>query len=94
MLPHPTGNLEIFGRAEAHMRGSVLAFDPTALDGAGAYARVPAYTTADAYLQIRVIDVRAFIRWEDILGNDLEELPGRIVRGPRIFYGVKWDLWN
>jgi hypothetical protein len=94
MLPHPTGNLEIFGRAEAHMRGSVLAFDAAALGGTGAYSQVPAYTTADAYLQIRVIDVRAFIRWEDILGNDLEELPGRIVRGPRIFYGVKWDLWN
>ena len=73
--------------------GSVLAFDPAALDGAGAYSRLPAYTTADGYLQIRVIDVRAFIRWEDILGN-IEDLPGRIQRGPRLFYGVKWNLWN
>lgn len=93
-VPLPSGNLEIFGRAEAHMRGSVLAFDPAALEGAGSFTRLPAYTTADAYLQIRVIDVRAFIRWEDILGNNIEELPGRIQRGPRIFYGVKWDLWN
>jgi hypothetical protein len=92
-LPLESGNLELLARAEAHMRGSVLAFDPAALDGAGAYSRLPAYTTADGYLQIRVIDVRAFIRWEDILGN-IEDLPGRIQRGPRIFYGVKWNLWN
>ena len=92
-LPLESGNLEILARAEAHMRGSVLAFDPAALDGVGAYTRLPAYTTADGYLQIRVIDVRAFIRWEDILGN-IEDLPGRIQRGPRIFYGVKWNLWN
>lgn len=92
-LPLPSGNLEILARAEAHMRGSVLAFDAAALDGGGAYTRLPAYTTADGYLQIRVIDVRAFIRWEDILGN-IEDLPGRIQRGPRIFYGVKWNLWN
>ncbi|MBR9990582.1 MAG: hypothetical protein KFH98_12550, partial [Gemmatimonadetes bacterium] len=70
------------------------AFDAAAADGDGAYSRLPAFTTADAYLQIRVIDVRAFIRWEDILGNDIVELPGRVQRGPRIFYGVKWDLWN
>lgn len=94
VLPLPSGNLEIFGRAEAHMRGSVLAFDDMALEGAGAYERLPGYTTADAYLQIRVIAVRAFIRWEDVLGNEIEELPGRIQRGQRIFYGVKWDLWN
>lgn len=93
-LPLPSGNLEIFGRAEAHMRGSALAFDPAALDGAGSFIRMPAYTTADAYLQIRVIAVRAFIRWEDILGNAIEDLPGRIQHGPRIFYGVKWELWN
>src|SRR5690606_11598242 len=94
-LPLPSGNLEIFARAEAHMRGSVLAFDPTApVDEAGGYVRMPARTTADLYLQIRIIDVRAFIRWEDLVGNEFEELPGRMQRGPRIFYGVKWDLWN
>jgi hypothetical protein len=93
-LPLASGNLEIFGRAEAHMRGSMLGFDAAALDGVGAYTRLPAYTTADGYLQIRVIDVRMFIRWDDVLGNEIEELPGRIHRGTRIFYGVKWHLWN
>ena len=93
-LPLPSGNLEIFARAEAHMRGSVLAFDPAAAEGVGGYTRMPARTTADLYLQIRIIDVRAFIRWEDLVGNEFEELPGRMQRGPRIFYGVKWDLWN
>ncbi|MGH7449311.1 MAG: hypothetical protein ACRELT_17190 [Longimicrobiales bacterium] len=96
-LPLASGNLEIFGRAEAHMRGSVLAFDPAPAEGSTGYVAVPAYTTADGYLQIRIIDVRIFIRWEDILGNfgrEVEELPGRNYRGPRIFYGVKWNLWN
>ncbi|HEX6306920.1 MAG TPA: TonB-dependent receptor plug domain-containing protein [Longimicrobiales bacterium] len=93
-LPLPSGNLEIFGRAEAHMRGSTLAFDPAPVAGSSGLLTVPAFTTADAYLQIRIIDVRMFIRWEDILGPDIEELPGRVYRGPRIFYGVKWQLWN
>jgi hypothetical protein len=93
-VPLPSGNLEIFGRAEAHMRGSVRAFDAAAADGLGGYTTLPAQTTANGYLQIRVIDVRAFIRWEDILGNDIVEIPGRVYRGPRIFYGVKWELRN
>jgi hypothetical protein len=93
-LPLASGNLEIFGRAEAHMRGTTTVFelDPAA---AGSTTRVlPSFTTADGYLQIRIIDVRIFIRWEDLFGNDIEELSDRIYRGQRIFYGVKWNLWN
>ena len=93
-LPLPSGNLEIFGRAEAHMRGSLQAFDAAAAEGTGGFVILPAYTTADYYLQIRVIDVRIFIRGEDVLGNDIQEVPGRIYRGTRIFYGVKWELRN
>jgi hypothetical protein len=93
-LPLPSGNLEIFARAEAHMRGSVQAFDAAAAEGSGGFVTLPAYTTADYYLQIRIIDVRIFIRGEDVLGNDIQEVPGRIYRGTRIFYGVKWELRN
>ncbi|HEX6134143.1 MAG TPA: hypothetical protein VFZ24_09270 [Longimicrobiales bacterium] len=93
-LPLPSGNLEILGRAEAHMRGSTLAFDPAPAAGSTGLLTLPSFTTADAYLQIRIIDVRMFIRWEDILGPDIEELPGRVYRGPRLFYGVKWQLFN
>src|SRR5690606_17167789 len=93
-IPLTSGNLEIYGRAEAHMRGSMLAWDPAPEDGTPALLAVPAFTTADAYLQIRIIDVRIFARWEDIVPGDREELPGRLFRGPRILYGVKWQLWN
>lgn len=93
-LPLASGNLEIFGRAEAHMRGSALAYDPAPAVGATGFLTVPGHTTADGYLHIRIIDVRMFIRWEDMLGTTIEELPGRLYNGPRIFYGVKWELRN
>jgi hypothetical protein len=92
-LPLPSGNLEILGRVDAGQRSGMLAYDP---DGTieEPFRSMPAYTLINGYLQIRVIDVRAFIRWEDLLGSNPEGLPGRVQRGPRIFYGVKWNLWN
>jgi hypothetical protein len=93
-VPLPTGNLEILGRLEAAQRSALLVYDPAPPDDAFPFVQLPAATRVDAYLQIRIIDVRAFIRWEDLLGQDIEELPGRFHRGPRIFYGVKWNLWN
>lgn len=97
-LPLPSGNLEILARVEGHQRGGMLAYpverpeegDEEALP----FEILPSFTTFGGYLQIRVIDVRAFIRWEDIMGNEIEVLPGVIRQGPRIFYGVKWNLWN
>ncbi|MEX0907298.1 MAG: hypothetical protein WD054_03125, partial [Gemmatimonadota bacterium] len=92
-LPLPSGNLEILGRLEATQRGGMLAFHPEPVEGE-TVTSIPSYTIASGYLHIRVIDVRAFLRYEDLLGTHAESLPGRIIRGPRIFYGVKWDLWN
>lgn len=98
-LPLPSGNLEILGRMEATQRGATLIHglapingDPT--DEPPSPAAIPGYTRIDGYLQIRVMDVRAFIRWEDLTGQAVMDLPGRIQRGPRVFYGVKWNLWN
>ncbi len=82
--PLPSGNLELFGRFEAVHRGGM--FVP------GAF--IPETTTFDAYAQIRIIDVRLFGRFEDIAGQNTLEVPGRIMPGPRIFYGVKWQFWN
>jgi hypothetical protein len=92
-VPLPSGNLELLGRMEAYQRGTTL-MPITPLEDGPAFATVPGYTRVDGYLQIRVIDVRAFIRWEDVTGQDVMDVPGRIQRGPRIFYGVKWNLWN
>jgi hypothetical protein len=93
--PLESGNLEVLGRLEAAHRSGILVYLPAPpLDDEPPIVPLPGYTRFDGYLQIRVIDVRAFIRWEDLFGQELEELPGRIHRGPRIFYGVKWNLWN
>jgi hypothetical protein len=82
--PLPSGNLELFGRIEAVHRGNMVTPADT----------LAADNTVDAYLQIRIIDVRLFGRFEDILGNNAVEVPGRTMLGPRLFYGVKWQFWN
>lgn len=93
-LPLPSGNLEILARAEAAQRSVTLAYAASPEEGESLFVELPSYTTFNAYLQIRVIDVRAFIGLEDARGQDIAQLPDRFRRGPRIFYGVKWNLWN
>jgi hypothetical protein len=93
-LPLPSGNLEILGRLEAAHRSGVLAFQPEPPVDGDATVALPGVTQLNGYLHIRVHDVRAYIGMEDMLGQLVEELPGRILRGPRLFYGVKWHLWN
>jgi hypothetical protein len=93
-LPLPTGNLELVGRLEALHRSGVIAFAPAAPPGEPTTVAVPGFTQVNGYIHIRVIDVRAFIGWQDILGQNIEVLPGRVHRGPRLMYGVKWSLWN
>jgi hypothetical protein len=91
-------NLEILGRLEFAQRSATLVFSPTAT----ADPEIPATEAVlsgprvDGYLHVRVIDVRMFLRYEHLLGNSREilHLPGRPLPGPRIFYGVKWNLWN
>ena len=85
--PLASGNLEVYGRGEFVHRGEM--FIPDLLTGA-----LPADNTFDAYLQIRIIDVRLFGRFEDITGQNAREVLGRDITGPRIFYGVKWQFWN
>jgi hypothetical protein len=96
-IPLPTGNLEILGRLEAARRGSVLVYSAArATDDDPLLEVVPSAMRVNAFLHIRIIDVRMFLRYEDLMGNSQEvlDLPGRPLRGPRIFYGVKWNLWN
>jgi hypothetical protein len=91
-------NLEILGRIEIAQRSATLVFAPAAPTDPEVPTTevVLSGTRVDGYLHIRVIDVRMFLRYEHLLGNTQEilHLPGRPLRGPRIFYGVKWNLWN
>ena len=95
-VPLRSGNLEILGRLEGTYRGSMLAYDadPPAPDEPQPIIVLPGHRLFHGYLQIRIIDVRIFARYEDMLGDEIDLLPGRVYRGPRLLYGVKWNLWN
>ena len=90
-LPLPSGNLELMARIDAMRRGSMIG--PPALPGETPPELEPR-TLINAYLQIRIIDVRLFIRFDDMLGQDVFDAPGLGIEGPRIVYGVKWSFWN
>lgn len=91
ILPLESGNLEVRGRVWVDHRGNMSAPSP---EGAGTLLRLPARNTISADLMLRIIDVRIFARLEDWRGEHMTDVPGRTVRGPRIFYGVKWHFWN
>lgn len=95
-IPLPSGNLEVLGRIEALHRGSMFGAQ-TAQSPVGEPVSeiLPAVNVIDAYLMIRIMDVRAFLRYEDLTGRDPAEYTAqRVLRGPRVFYGVTWSFWN
>jgi hypothetical protein len=86
-----TGNLEPRFRLEAVYRGSALVPDA---GGTSFTAEVEPYTLFNAYVQIRVIDVRAFLAYENLLATRLAfDVPGAPL-GPRAHYGVRWYFRN
>jgi hypothetical protein len=95
-LPLASDNLEILARAESQRRGPMLVpgLGPPAEGMPPTPQELPGQNLLNAYLQIRIIDVRAFIQWSDVLAVRREDLPGRIINGRRIIYGVKWQLFN
>lgn len=96
--PLRSGNLEILGRIEMVHRGSMLV--PNFEEAVEGEVEPPSEIATepldyiDGYLQIRIMSVRAFMRWEDLSNKDIAEIPGRALPGPRLFYGVKWEFWN
>ena len=96
--PLKSGNLELLGRLEMRHRGLMVApartVATTGIRAVWETSVVPAYDQLDGYLQIRIIDVRIFIRAENLRNEPIPELPGRIITGPRLLYGVKWIFWN
>jgi hypothetical protein len=96
-IPLKSGNLEILGRIEVVHRGSMLVpnfEDPADGDDPVTELAMNPVDFIDAYLQIRVMAIRAFLRWEDLTQQNVAEIPDRAIRGPRLFYGVKWEFWN
>jgi hypothetical protein len=96
-IPLKSRNLEILGRIEVVHRGNMLVpnFDEP-VEGEEPVTELAAtpVESIDAYLQIRVMAIRAFMRYEDLTQQNVAEITGRVIRGPRLFYGVKWEFWN
>ena len=86
-----TGNLEPTLRVEAVHRGAALVPGP---EGEVFSDLSEPYTLSNLFLQIRVIDVQAFVRWENLLNLRAADLPGRIFPGQRVLFGVRWRFQN
>jgi hypothetical protein len=88
-LPLASGNLEVLARVEGVFRGpyySVWHGDVAAIDG---------LWRVDSYLQLRVLDVRVFLLWENMtIRPGLRDFPGRDMPRQRALYGVRWQFWN
>lgn len=93
-MPLRSGNLEVLGRLEFVYRGLMLAPNEPTAETESDLRQLPGVNTLDGYLQIRIMDVRAFMRWEDLTGQDAFNLPDRPIQGPRLIYGVKWQFFN
>ncbi len=112
-LPLPSGNLEIYTRAEHVYRGRMSApcGDPLgcadSADGdPDGRVTVGPYRATNLELSIRVVTVRAFLRWSNVFHRLLQQdLPFghpreftdpafRSLPGQTIVYGVKWEFWN
>ena len=108
--PLPSGNLEIHARVEHAFRGRMAApcappLGCSEADGDGVVS-VGSYRATNLELTIRVVTVRAFVRWENVLNRPYQQdLPfgypsdpgteGRFsLPGQHILYGVKWEFWN
>lgn len=85
------GQFEPLLRLEAVHRGE--SFVPTA-DRAG-YVEVEPYTMLNFSMQLRILDVRAFLLYENVLREvEAADLPQRLLPGPRTLYGVRWFFRN
>ena len=95
VLPLASGNLEVLLRGEAVHRGDTPVPDPAGPGEEGTLlATSPPRTVMNLDLVLRILDVQAFLRYEDASNQDPFDVPGHVINGPRILYGVKWHFWN
>lgn len=89
-----TGNLEPTLRLEAVRRGAALV--PPGVSAGTIFDVQPTpYTLLNFYAQVRVIDVRAFVLFENLLNYRLAaDVPTGVFPGARVLYGVRWHFRN
>ena len=87
------GNLEPTLRVEMLARDATLAGDPAVLEDD---AIVNRYAVFNIYLQIRIIDIRLFYRYDNLfnLRNRPYDVPGTLIPTGRALYGVRWFFRN
>lgn len=86
------GELEPTLRVEAVHHGRALVPDA---DGTGFTAESLPYTLANLNLEIRILDIRAFLVFDNITGfRSAADLPGHLLPGGRLYYGLRWTFRN
>lgn len=87
-----TGNLEPTLRLEAIVRGPAATL---ASDGVSFGGTTERYALFNVYLQVRILDVRAFIIAENLLNRRTPfDVSGFTLPGYRAMYGVRWFFRN
>ncbi len=86
------GNLEPTLRFEMVARDSAQAWSETAGDFVG----VPRYALFNFYVQVRIIDIRLFYRYENVFNNRNRpyDIPDSRIPTARALYGVRWFFRN
>lgn len=96
-LPLGHDQLEVFARLETEYRGAMLVIGPGTAAGMvpGEPVGVEPVQRYNLDLQIRILSVRAFVHWGNLL-HELDQLdvPGRPLPGRHAYFGVKWQLHN
>ncbi|HVG44294.1 MAG TPA: Plug domain-containing protein [Longimicrobium sp.] len=88
---YKSGNLEPTIRLEMVGRDQALAWDSTT----SANVVIPRYAVFNWFVQVRIIDIRIFWRFENAFVERGEyDVPSGIIPGPRALYGVRWFFRN
>lgn len=100
-LPLESDNLHIYAGLFHSRRGAAfypvphVAVDPDEVDPPAAdLVEVPGVQTLDFLLNIRVVQVRIYLRWENTLREAGEVFPGRPILQQRVITGIRWDFFN
>ncbi|SVB86490.1 uncharacterized protein METZ01_LOCUS239344, partial [marine metagenome] len=89
-------NLEVWGTVGMTGRDSML-LPILGVDGdpTSELARAPLFEYWFAFVQVRIVTVNVFIRWENLTGKrDNFDFPDRLQPRFRTLYGVRWTMNN
>jgi hypothetical protein len=87
------GNLEPTLRLELVGRDETLAPDLTAATITDVVT--PRYVLMNVFLQIRILDIRLFYRFDNLLNRRTTfDVPGTLLPGGRALFGVRWFFRN